>query len=283
MGKLGIRPNCTGNGVEGSVCITSSFIQEVPLRRAPRVARKCRKFFRLANVGNSIRRAILSCVIHSRSQRGFRTHGTFIRHLTNLVGSRCNRKAIAIRVHSRCCGVHRGMRPVVRVVRVTIGTVRDANIGYGIGTVHNKASKTRLSFGNLPYPGVFTNNLGFRKQRRFIPVRDVRGTVVAIMGVTRLTTRWPAGGKEPGRSSPSSSSVSGSGGESSVCSKIIGSSGLQQSFLINLPMPLTQLVGPLVQFVSGGSCYSNKIAFSGVSKVDLTPAHFSVIYLALGR
>lgn len=64
---------------------------------------------------------------------------------------------------------------------------------------------------------------------------------------------------------------------------MVGSSVLQQSFLIKHPIPQTQSAGPLVLLVSDGSCYSKIIAFSEVSKAGLTPVHFSVTYGALGR
>lgn len=188
FGKHGMRPKCTGGGVVGSVCLTGRFVALLPSVREPRRAANCRKFCRLVNVRNRIRRYAISCVVHSRSQTGFRRHGGRVRHLITQVGARCNRNAMALRLHSRCCGVHRGVRPMVRVVSVTFTTVRTMNIGPGIGPVHKNASNTRLSFGNLPYPGVFTNNLGFRKHCRFIPVRGVRGTVGIVIGVTRLMT-----------------------------------------------------------------------------------------------
>ncbi len=181
-----MRPNCTGSGVLGSVHMTARLMKVLPGGRIPRYASNCRNFFRLINVGNNIRRAALDCVVHSRDSRVFGGHGRLLRAYIQRLGGGCNSNVIALRLGSRCTGVHRIVRPIVCIVSVTYRTVHRISMRPGVGPVHNKASNTRLSFGKLPYPGVFTNKIGFRDHCRFIPIRSVRGTVVAVIGVTRV-------------------------------------------------------------------------------------------------
>ncbi len=138
-----------------------------------------------------MRRAALDCVVHSRGSSVFGGHGRLLRTVIHRLGTGCNRNATALRVGSRCTGVHRIIRPIVCIVSVTYRTVHRMSIAPGVGPVHNNASNTRLSFGKLPYPGVFTNKIGFRDHCRFMPIRSVRGTVVAVIGVTRVITgQW---------------------------------------------------------------------------------------------
>lgn len=145
----------------------------------------------------AIRRTSLSCVVHSRIHATFRQGGRLLRRLIGQVG-RVRPNDAALRLHSRCCGVHRIIRPGGFVISLTFSTVGRTNIAPLIGPVHKNASNTHLSFVKLPYPGVFTNKLGFRKQCRFLPIGSLRGDVRAVIGVTRLLigngcASWVAG------------------------------------------------------------------------------------------
>lgn len=186
----GIRPNATGKIVMGTLSLTTHVRTRIPTSRDPRVARNCRNFCRLTDVGNAISQTSVRCVVHSFSHGRFRTHGHGVVRVTGGINGKL-RPSYCVRliVRSDCCGVHRGIIRRPRVLSVTRRTVHSYSVRPRLGPVHNNASNTRLSFVKLPYPGLFANNCGCRNGRRFIALRNVRGTIRIVIHVTRLATR----------------------------------------------------------------------------------------------